>query len=307
MPMYSRILVPLDGSEVAELALVHAMELALKLDLEVVMLHVYEPDEGGQVAMREAYMERVAERMRRGLQMPESKDRQQEQPPSMNVRTSLIEGHTAEQIVRYAETNGIDVIVMATHGYSGIKRWRLGSVADKVLRASSIPIWLVRAQGSGEVTGDVWPGRRVLVPLDGSELAESVLPHVQALAKQKDGEPVEVVLVGVCEPMLLPSYYPPDIPLNWDHHIALCKRSSGEYLSNVVKRLKNAGVNARSEVLVGKAADAIIDFANEQAPNVIAIATHGRSGVSRWAFGSVAERVLRGVSGPVFLVRPVHR
>ena len=89
--------------------------------------------------------------------------------------------------------------------------------------------------------------------------------------------------------------------------MTLCKRSSGEYLTKVVKRLKNAGVNARSEVLVGKAADAIIDFANEQAPSVIAIATHGRSGVSKWAFGSVTERVLRGVCGPVFLVRPVRR
>jgi nucleotide-binding universal stress UspA family protein len=305
--MYSRILVTLDGSEVAELALGHAKELALKLDLEVVLLHVCEPDGRQQVAMREVYMERVAERMRRGLQMTESNDRQQDQPPSISVLTSIEEGNPAEQIVQYAETNAIDVVVMATHGYSGIKRWRLGSVADKVLRASSIPIWLVRAQDSGEATGDAWPGRRVLVPLDGSELAESVLPHVQALAKQKDAEPVEVVLVGVCEPMLLPSYYPPDIPLNWDHHVTLCKRSSGEYLNKVAKKLKDAGADARVEVLLGKAADAIIDFANEQAPSVIAIATHGRSGVSKWTFGSVAERVLRGVSGPVFLVRPVRR
>jgi nucleotide-binding universal stress UspA family protein len=131
-----------------------------------------------------------------------------------------------------------------------------------------------------------------------------VLPHVEAVAKQRGAELVDVILLSVCEPMLLPSYYPVTVPLNWDDHVARCKRSDMEYLAKIEKRLVDAGLRVRSEVLVGKPADVIVDYVNKNPVNLIIMSTHGRSGASRWVLGSVAEKVLLGVSSPILLVRP---
>ena len=148
----------------------------------------------------------------------------------------------------------------------------------------------------------------MLVPLDGSKLAESVLPHVEALAKQRGVGVVDVVLLRVYEPPVIPSDYPEGImPISWEEHVeqerAKSKLACEQYLAGVEKQLKGVGLTVRSEVLVGKPADEIIDYANRNPFNLIVMATHGRSGLSRWAYGSVAEKVLLGVSSPLFLVR----
>jgi nucleotide-binding universal stress UspA family protein len=302
--MYRKVLVPLDGSELAEVVFVYAKELAGRLGLDLVLLHVYSPDEAASVPMRRAYVERAAEIIKR--QSEEAREKAGIKPgvKAVNVRGELAPGYPAEEILRYADENGIDLILMATHGRSGVKRWTVGSVADKVLRASKVPVWLIRAGIPQEIVYDKWPTRTILVLLDGSELAETVLPHVEAVAKQRGAELVDVILLSVCEPSLLPSYYPAAMPLNWDDHVARCKRSNGEYLAKIEKRLKEAGLRVRSEVLVGKPAEAIVDYVSKNPVNLIVMSTHGRSGPSRWVLGSVAEKVLLGVSSPILLVRP---
>jgi nucleotide-binding universal stress UspA family protein len=302
--MYRKVLVPLDGSELAEVVFVYAKELAGRLGLDLVLLHVYSPDEAASVPMRRAYVERAAEIIKR--QSEEAREKAGIKPgvKAVNVQGELAPGYPAEEILRYADENGIDLILMATHGRSGVKRWTVGSVADKVLRASKVPVWLIRAGIPQEIVYDKWPTRTILVLLDGSELAETVLPHVEAVAKQRGAELVDVILLSVCEPSLLPSYYPAAMPLNWDDHVARCKRSNGEYLAKIEKRLKEAGLRVRSEVLVGKPAEAIVDYVSKKPVNLIVMSTHGRSGPSRWVLGSVAEKVLLGVSSPILLVRP---
>ena len=302
--MYKKMLVSLDGSELAEVVFVYAKELAVRLDLDVILFNVCSPAEREAMPMCRAYIERAVETIRR--QSEEVRVRTGIKPGSKatEVRGELAVGYPAEEILRYTNENGIDLILMATHGRSGVKRWTMGSVADKVLRASKVPIWLVRAVIPEEIVYDKWPTRTILVPLDGSELAESVFPHVEAVAKQRGAELVDVVLLTVCEPMLLPSYYPVAIPLNWDDHVARTMREDAQYLAKVEKRLRGLGLRVRSEVLLGKPADGIVDYANKNPINLIIMATHGRSGLSRWVFGSVAEKVLLGVSTPILLVRP---
>lgn len=202
-----------------------------------------------------------------------------------------------------------DLILLATHGRSGVKRWAMGSVADKVLRTSKIPVWLVRADIPEEIVHDEWPRRTILVPLDGSGLAESVLPHVEALAKQRGAELVEVVLLQVCYPPEISSDYPEaSMPLSWEEHVkhemAWAKRGCEQYLADIQKHLKDSGFNARSEVLMGKPADEIIKYVSDNSINLIVMATHGRSGLSRWAYGSTADKILHGAASPIFLVRP---
>lgn len=304
MITYKKMLVPLDGSELAETVFVYAKEIARRLGIDIILLHVCAPEDAEQLPMRRAYIERSVETMRRQAEELLKKSGPQAGGKAINVRGEVATGYPAEEIIRYAEANDADLILMATHGRSGVKRWTMGSVADKVLRASKVPVWLVRAGLPAEVVYDLLPTRRILVPLDGSELAESVLPHVEAVARQRGAEVVEVLLVGVCEPMLLPSYYPVALPLSWDDHIARCRRETGEYLQKIAKRLQNEGLKVSFEVLVGKPADAIVDYVSKNPINLIIMSTHGRSGLGRWVFGSVAERILLGVTIPILLIRP---
>ena len=195
--MYKRMLVPLDGSELAEMVFGYAKELAGRLDLDLNLLHVSGPGEHDLLPKHRAYIERAAEILRRQSAEVQEKTRSKSGGRELEVRGELAEGHTAEEILRYADKNDIDLILMATHGRSGVKRWAMGSVADKVLRASKVPVWLVRAGVPEEIVHDKWPQRTMLVPLDGSKLAESVLPHVEALAKQRGSDLVDVVLLRV--------------------------------------------------------------------------------------------------------------
>ncbi len=300
--MYKKMLVPLDGSELAELVFSYAKELAGRLGVEVILLNVYSPQEQGLIPMRRAYIERAAE-----ITMQQS-ERVQLSEGTVEARGELAMGNPAEEILRFADKNGIDFILMATHGRSGINRWAMGSVAYRVLRASKVPVWLVRAGVSEKIIHDKLPIRKILVPLDGSKLAELVLPHVETLAKQWGTELVDVVLLRVCGPPVISSDYPPAMPLSWEEHVeqetVKCKLVAGSYLAEVEKRLKDAGLKVRSEVLLGKSADEIVDYADKNHFSLTVMVIYARSGISRWAYGSVTEKVMLGVSTPVFLVRP---
>ena len=304
MQMYKTALVPLDGSELAEVVFNYARELAGRLGIDLILLHVYSPDEAESEPMRRNYIERAAETIKRTSDEAREKAGIKYGDRPVKVTAHLSAGYPPDEILKYAEANEVDLILMATHGRTGIKRWTMGSVADKVLRASKVPIWLVRAGVPEEIVHDKWPTRKILALLDGSEVSEAILPHVEALAKQRNAEQVEVILLTVSEPALLPSYYPATVPLNWEDHVARCRRADEEYLTKVEQRLKNTGLNVRAEVLVGRAADVIVDYVNNNSINLIVMATHGRSGVSRWVFGSVAEKVLLGVTSPILLIRP---
>ncbi len=306
-----RMLVPLDGSELAEVVFTYAKELAGRLDLDIILLHVSSPEEAEFIPMHRAYVERAAEIVRRQSRELQKKTGIRPGGKTIKVQGELAVGYPAEEILRYADENAVDLIIMATHGRSGIRRWSLGSVANKILRASKVPVLLARAGIPAEVTYDKWPKRTILVPLDGSELSESVLPYVRTLAKQRGVEPVDVVLLRVCESPVTPAYYTPEltgVPLNWGRYMeqdmARSKQAADKYLAGIEKQLRDAGLNVRSEVLIGKAADEITDYVNRNPFNLIVMATHGRSGLSRWVYGSVAENILLGVSSPIFLVRP---
>lgn len=309
--MYRRMLVMLDGSELAEVVFPFVTELTARLDLEVILLQVYGPQGQDFAPVHRAYIERAAEVI--GHQVDELQERLGVQPDAraVEVRGEVAGGHHAEEILRYAEENAIDLIMMASHGRSGIRRWRMGSVADKVLRASKVPVWFVRAGIADATPYDKWPSKTFVVPLDGSERAESMLPHVEALARQRTVEPVNVTLLRVCDPPIAPSYYSPElsgVPLNWgefmEQEMTRCKTAAMEYLAEVSKRLADTGASVQTEVLVGKAADEIIGYAGKNPNSVVIMTTHGRSGISRLVYGSVAESVLMGVSNPILLIKP---
>jgi len=303
--MYSKILVPLDGSDIAECVLPYVEAVAKgKNKLDVMFLYVIQPldtpltkhefraqIESEAKAAAENYLNELIEKL----------------TYNETVRSEVIIGEIAESIVDYAAQNEIDVIIMATHGRSGIKRWVYGSVSDKVLHESNVPIWLIRADIPPLFSQEKAQKINILVPLDGSELAESVLDHIKKLANQLGEETVDIVLTRVCELFSNPSAHPPPMAMNWEEHLEYetnrCKDICQTYLSKVEEDIRQNGLNVRSEVLVGNPADAIIDFANKNAVNTIVMSTHGRTGIGRWALGSIADKILKGASCPIFLVR----
>jgi len=144
--------------------------------------------------------------------------------------------------------------------------------------------------------------QKIMVPLDGSELAECVLPHVEAIAT--GCEVKDVVFVRAVEPLQLPSgseWLP--TPEERQRIDSSHRSDAQDYLNELVGRLKYGGVNLQTEVIMGKAAEGLADYAEKNAVDLIVIATHGRSGVSRWVWGSVAGRILRSACVPVLMVR----
>jgi len=143
--------------------------------------------------------------------------------------------------------------------------------------------------------------KKILVPLDGSELAECVLPHVDSITKGCGAE--SVVFVRVLDTDTSSSAYA-YIGESMRKEIAESnEKSAREYLDQVVSRVKLDGVKVQEQLITGKAAESIAEYATKNSVDLIAIATHGRSGVSRWAWGSVADRILRSACVPVLMVR----
>jgi len=153
--------------------------------------------------------------------------------------------------------------------------------------------------------------KKIVVPLDGSELAECILPHVEELAKGYGTE--EVILVTVTEKIIAytgvthvvqPGAIPPPEPaVKVPTSVGKKQRQGERYLNRVAKSLQKKGVRVGTEVLLGNPAEEIVSFAEHNGADLIAIASHGRSGLSRWVYGSVTDRILRSVCIPVLMVR----
>lgn len=307
--MYKKILVPLDGSKLAEEVFKQAKELVVQLDLELVLLHVYEPDQEDFTPMYQAYLDHSYAMIMREANAYRGIKVFHEHCTPVSGKCEAIAGCAAEEILNYAEGNDIDIILMATHGRSGIKRWLMGSVANKVLRASKVPVCLVRSGTPEEMVDSKWAARRLLVPLDGSEMAEAILPHVEKLAKQRSADLVDITLIRVCESPFVTINYPESIMaltrVEYVKHMQRkLKEGCQQYLEGVENRLKDVGVNAHSEVLTGQPAQEIISYVHKGHFDLIAMCTHARSELGQLVFGSVADKVLHGVSNPIFLVRP---
>ena len=207
-------------------------------------------------------------------------------------------------IVDYARTNYTDLIVIATHGRSGLRRWVLGSTADRVLRATEKPVLLIRAKEGGPDAIEKRTLSRIIVPLDGSAEAEEILPHVEGLA---DRFPVEVILLQVItnKTYLEPSadgmaYRYED---STEEMIVNRKMHAEDYLGTIKERLEAQGIQTTIMVVASDAGSGIIDTAQQTNADLVAMTTHGRSGIKRWVYGSVADKVLHAGTTPLLLVR----
>lgn len=149
--------------------------------------------------------------------------------------------------------------------------------------------------------------KKILVPLDGSALSELALPHAQALAHHFESE---VILTRVCQPVAMPvEFYPAMAGVAYDYHLDLqtqVEKEVQQYLQTWQKKLQLAQVKCRYVALEGFVPEAILKTAETEGVDLIVMSTHGRSGLSRWVYGSVAAKVLQAAPCPIFLVRAKH-
>ena len=299
--MYTRLLIPLDGSKTAEKVLPYARALAGNLKIPIELLGALDIAEmAAHIAAEKArYLDTMVEEgVRRSLEYLRGVATTF---PTGNVECTVDKGRAEDVIIDKAAANAGTLIAMATHGRSGIDRWLLGSVAEKVLRGAANPLLLVRAQEKAKSEGEATL-KSVIVPLDGSELAESVLPAVVEAAKKLN---LEIVLFRAYN---IPysaygggdGYY----AIDFNELIGVMKDEAQAYLEKKSAELKNQGVGKVATVVrEGLSADQIIKIGRETPDNLIAMCSHGRSGVKRWVLGSVTETVVRHCGDPVLVIR----
>lgn len=281
-----KILVPLDGSNLAELALPYAEELAAAFNSEVVLVYVSEPAEDQYRHMHQLYIEDIAGQMRTCIN---------------KVSPLVLPGRPAEEIIGYAEKNDVNLIIMTSHGRSGITAWAAGNVASKVLQAAKVPLLLIRATKPPQREPGKHLLNRILLPLDGSEVGEAAVPYVQELIDRLESE---VILFGVVPAgQHIRTVGGLDYILYPEQHLELVKAEAREYLNKVYRRLKRRKGRVRVEINVGDVAREIINFAEETSASLIAISSHGRSGIAKWVFGSIAHKVVQASNTPILLVR----
>ena len=217
--------------------------------------------------------------------------------------TSMIHaGSPASVIEDEAMREPEAILAMSTHGHSGINRWILGSTAEKVLHTGAGPLFLIRTNLTAGEGSEAPPKlQSVIVPLDGSEVAEQVLPYVVFLGKALG---LKVYLVRATLPTE-DAYRDFGYPVAPYGDMARDLDSQAEnYFNRLIEDLRSQGLKeVELKILHGHPAEEIVDFTKEIPNTLVAMASHGRSGIGRWVLGSVVDRVIRNVESPMLLVR----
>jgi nucleotide-binding universal stress UspA family protein len=284
--MFKRILVPLDGSALAESVVPHAIRLPRAPGADVVLLRALPA-----VGIPRFDDKPILEEMEK--QAEEYLGRIDTKLEGMGIPTQWIvrEGDPAEVILDICDELKVDLIAMSTRARSDLGRWVFGSVAERIQRHARVPLLLVR--GEEEAPAD-WEGagefKRILLPLDGSALAEAAVPFATKIGKACDGT-ITVLQAVVIPP--LPGLEPTSL-------VAEAVERVQEYLDGVLPKLDGRGV---ARVVEGIPADMILAMAEKEKTDLVVMTTHGRGGLRRFMMGSVANRVIRGLGGPVLLIR----
>ena len=295
------ILVPLDGSAFAERALPVAAALARRLGASLHLVSVHDPASG---FIDPATAAVASVELDREIRTAQEEYLQQQAGAAaahgLTIVHELRTGEPAAELARYAEAESIDLVVMTTHGRGGISRFWLGSVADRMVRRSARPILMLRPDESGTLDALL---ADVLVPLDGSVRAESVLGPVTGLV----GDAGTLHLVNVVLPPFV--FVPPPVPgMPWPESEPAQRGAlyAYRYLRRLARPLREAGRKVATEAkIAADPAAEILAYAARHRVGLVAIATHGRGRVDRWMMGSVADKIVRAGTAAV-LAFPTH-
>lgn len=342
--MFNRILVPLDGSTIAERAIPHAAQFARIFGSDIILLQVLDPVPyhenpnpvdplNWQIRKAEAeiYMKGLTAQLiedlgdstinSEGLQsVIDGKNRER-------VEFKILEGKTSENIINFAHTENIDLIVISSHGSSGLSRWNISSVTQKIIEQIYLPVLIIRAYQTPEIGSERISYRNILLPIDSSRRAENALAAgisiIQGnlttnLSSQKNllephqTEPVDVssnkklILATVIKsPELpIPEPYPVEIEHLYEKFMQICREAVRDYLNKIKDQLP---VECETLVLENKSVPAAIhELANrKESIDLIVLSAHGYTGQSTWPYGSVTRNLIEHGNKPILVIQDV--
>ncbi len=294
--MFDSILVPLDGSLLAECVLPHVIVTGQVFDAKIVLLQVL--DKSGadastqfvdllnwQINRTEAklYLERV---------------RNQLQGSGLQAQANVLEGLTAEEIIEFAQSQAMKLVILSSHGRNGLRKWGIGSVTHKVIFRAPTSVLIIRAPQAKEQSY-----KRILVPLDGSRRAEHVLPTVALLARNCKS-PVQIVHVVKTPEMArhLPSM-PEDIDLS-NRIVMRNQEEALRYLDQIQYHSPLAGVDVKTHLIVSNnAAVAIHELVEREQIDIVVANAHGYTGISQWPYGSLVNNLIQYGKVPLLIVQ----
>ena len=305
--MFGNILVPLDGSPLAEQALGAAVQVARRTGARLHIVHARmlyrQPGDAAVADPARTYLNEACERVCAEIGesvsfavLPEREPELLLPAPSPRMVAELIDG--------YARAHAIDLVVMATHGRSGLSRFWFGSVADALLRTCSLPVLLIRPEeGQGParfVDGGAFD--HVLVPLDGTQAAHAAVEPARQLAAAFGGR-ISLLRILTLPYQALDGIVPATIVFTPEDAAAV-QEAADQDLARAAASVRTGGVAVETAIVTAASVPkAILDFAAQHDVGLIAVATHARTGLDRIIVGSVVDKVIRGAPCPVFVVR----
>jgi nucleotide-binding universal stress UspA family protein len=294
--MFDPILVPLDGSPLAECVLPHVVATARAFDAKIMLLHVLDKNRAGfpaksfdllnwQINKTEAklYLDRIGDRLKKsGLQ----------------TDTIILEGLVTESITEFAQSQGMKLVILSSHGHSGLRKCRISSITDEVILSAPTSIFIVRAPQVEEQ-----PYRRILVPLDGSWRAENVLPMVTRLARIHESQ---IHIVHVVKTPEMARHLPPvqeDIDLS-NRIVARNREEALLYLDQIKLHSDLAGIDVKAQMIISNNATLTLhELVDREQIDLVALSAHGYSGNSQWPYGSMVNNFILYGKVPLLVVQ----
>ena len=300
--MFDRILVPLDGSSLAECVLPHAMAVAQAFDAQVTLLRVLERPRGSSLTQAidplewqlikteaEAYLNGVATRL---------------QEFGLKTQKTLREGRAAEHIIEFASRNEIDLIVLSSHGQSGLSGWNVSSVVQKIILRAYTSTLIVPAYQSAHKDLANVGYRQIMVPLDGSQRAENVLPPTTILSRFYGSQ---LLLVHLVQKPEMPSRTPltPDEIELVNQITERNRQEATRYLEEIRSR-STVGVDTRSHISEGNSAE-LHNLVELEDIDLVVLGAHGHSGNPKWPYGGVTLSFIVYGTSPLIIVQDLSR
>jgi nucleotide-binding universal stress UspA family protein len=299
--MFDPILVPLDGSLLAECVLPHVVAIARAFDAKVILLRVLDKKQASEKAQlfdlvnwqinktgAKLYLEKISARL---------------QKSGLRIETAVLEGLVAESITEHAQNQGSKLIILSSHGRSGLSQWGISSVTQKIIFSAPTSVLIIRARQPA--TNDTLDQQytRVMVPLDGSRRAENVLPMITHLARFHRSQVHIVHVVKTPEMARQMPLEREDIELS-ERIVARNREEAIRYLDQVRLNSPLEGIDVQTRLLTSdNAAAALHELAAKENIDMVALSAHGYSGYNQWPYGSMVNNFILYSQLPLLIVQ----
>jgi nucleotide-binding universal stress UspA family protein len=299
--MFDPVMVPLDGSLLAECVLQHVVAIARAFDAKVILLRVLDKKQASEKAQlfdlvnwqinktgAKLYLEKISTRL---------------QKSGLRIETAVLEGLVAESITEYALKRGVKLIILSSHGRSGLSRWGISSVTQKIIFSAPTSVLIIRAHqpATSELLEQQYT--RLMVPLDGSRRAEYVLPMVTLLARFHRSRVYIVHVVKTPEMARQMPLDHEDLELS-DRIVARNREEAIRYLDQVRLQSPLEGIEVQTRLLTSdNAAAALHELADKENIDMVALSAHGYSGYNQWPYGSMVNNFILYSKVPLLIVQ----